>query len=142
VRQDNSDGQYRGFRDNLPALGALAGAFFIAKAAYTWTYRTLYPPPTDNTHMIPFYAGAALANLAILHGASALKVLAIVGLNYALVHSAKGKPWFPAALWAFNGAVLVANERNHGYSFGALHDALAPLVRAFFSNECVVAAGR
>jgi hypothetical protein len=131
VRQDNSDDQYRGFRNNLPALGALALLFFAAKHAYLLAYRTLHPsqPLTDNLHLIPFYAGAALAHLVILHGASALKVLAIAGANYALVRAGRGQVWFPAALWASNIAVLFANDRQHGYTFGALHGALAPLVR-------------
>jgi hypothetical protein len=122
--QDNSDHQYRGFRNNLPALSGLVALFFAAKAFYT----RAAPSRADR---VPFYVGIALVVLGILHGTGALKVLALVLANYALTRAGAGRPWFVPALWAWNGAVLFANERWRGYegAFGALHPGLAFLVR-------------
>ena len=64
-----------------------------------------------------------------LHGASALKVLALLTANFALARAAGGRAFAPALTWAFNALVLFANERNAGYRFAALHPALGALVR-------------
>jgi hypothetical protein len=132
--QDNSDAQYRGFRSNLPALSALVAVFFVGKSVYQQAYLRMKPPKGDNLYLAPFYAGAAIVILMILHGSSALKVLVILLANFALCKSLAGKTGFVPALWAFNGLVLFANDRQHGYTFMQLHDSLAFLVRIFTVN--------
>jgi protein-cysteine N-palmitoyltransferase HHAT len=63
-----------------------------------------------------------------LHGASALKVLAILGANYWIGKTTAGSVVGPAVSWAFNLGVLITNELADGYKFAALHPSLAYLV--------------
>ncbi|KZV94160.1 hypothetical protein EXIGLDRAFT_824417, partial [Exidia glandulosa HHB12029] len=64
-----------------------------------------------------------------LHGSSAVKVFLILLGNYIVGRSLHTTRALPAATWAFNLAILFANELNDGYRFAALHPSLAPLVR-------------
>ncbi|PFH56790.1 hypothetical protein XA68_15985 [Ophiocordyceps unilateralis] len=68
----------------------------------------------------------AILFLVILHGISAFKVLAILHLNYRL---AKGLPrrFVPAATWAFNIAILFANDLCQGYHLKPMAARLAPV---------------
>jgi hypothetical protein len=125
--QDNSDAQYRSFRLNLPALGALMALFFALKYAY------MRPAlrgsnPTDNMHRIPFYILFSLLLLTILHGASILKVIFILAVNYLLAKATGGTRLAIPATWLFNGGVLLANEWYEGYAFATLHPGFAFLV--------------
>ena len=65
----------------------------------------------------------------VLHGTSALKVLAIVSANYAIAKACRGSRAGPALTWMFNAAVLFLNERYHGYRFGDILPGLEYLVR-------------
>jgi len=126
--QDNSDAQYRSFRLNLPALGALMAAFFALKYAYMRPVLGV-STPTDSLHRLPFYIISSLLMLTILHGASILKVLCILSINYAIAKATGGTRLAIPATWIFNGGVLFANEWYEGYSFATLHSGLAFLVR-------------
>ncbi|KZV91266.1 MBOAT-domain-containing protein [Exidia glandulosa HHB12029] len=117
--QDNSDHQYRTFRNNVPALTALAGAFFVAKAVYT----RLSADKDRIRFLVLFIAAMQLG----LHGSSAVKVFLILLGNYIVGRSLHTTRALPAATWAFNLAILFANELNDGYRFAALHPSLAPL---------------
>lgn len=66
-----------------------------------------------------------------LHGASALKILTIISINYLISRHAGGSIIGPFLLWAFNTLVLFANETYSGYHFASLHSSLEFLVRAF-----------
>ena len=132
--QDNSDAQYRSFRFNLPALGALMAAFFALKHAYMRPFLRI-SAPADNLHRLPFYILFSFVMLSILHGASILKVLCILSLNYVIARATGGTRLAIPATWLFNSGVLLANEWYEGYTFGTLHPGLAFLVRpasAFF----------
>ena len=127
LSQDNSDGQYRSFRLNLPALGVLMAAFFALKYAYM---RPVLrgSAPADNLHRIPFYILVSLLMLTILHGASILKVLFILAMNYVLGKMTGGTRLAIPATWLFNGGVLLANKWYEGYAFGNLHPGFEFLV--------------
>jgi hypothetical protein len=99
--------------------------FFLAKFVVT----RIVPSRRDKVHLVLFYAGISVVILGILHGASALKVLVIILMNYWLVKAGAGRLGFVVALWAFNGSVLFANEKQGGYHFTQLHESLAFLVR-------------
>ena len=139
--QDNSDRQYRAFRNGLLPLVLLASTFLALKQLYIFLARFARPASssrtsTNNLSLVPFTAGFAVLMLFGLHGASAFKVLAILSANYALVRAAGGHRVAPLLAWVFNAAVLFANERNGGYRFAALHPVLASLVNvisSFFS---------
>ena len=64
-----------------------------------------------------------------LHGASALKVLAILAANYWIGKTTAGTAVGPVVTWAFNLGILIVNELADGYKFAALHSSLAHLVR-------------
>ncbi|KAH9991748.1 MBOAT-domain-containing protein [Russula vinacea] len=121
---DNSDAQYRSFRFNLPALGALMAAFFALKYAYMRPFLRI-SAPADNLHRLPFYILFSFVMLSILHGASILKVLCILSLNYVIARATGGTRLAIPATWLFNSGVLLANEWYEGYTFGTLHPGLA-----------------
>ncbi|KAH9955917.1 MBOAT, membrane-bound O-acyltransferase family-domain-containing protein [Russula dissimulans] len=121
---DNSDAQYRSFRLNLPALGALMAAFFGLKYAYMRP-ALRGSAPANNLHRVPFYILFSLLMLVILHGASMIKVLFILSVNYGLAKATGGTRLAIPATWLFNGGVLLANKWYEGYLFGALHPGLA-----------------
>lgn len=64
-----------------------------------------------------------------LHGASALKILIIISINYLISRYAGGSAISPFFLWAFNVLVLFANETYSGYRFASLHSSLEFMVR-------------
>lgn len=66
--------------------------------------------------------------LTILHGASVLKVLIILSVNYLLAKATGGTRLAVPITWIFNGCVLLANEWYEGYAFGNLHSGFAFLV--------------
>jgi hypothetical protein len=77
--------------------------------------------------------------LSILHGASIVKMLGILFINWKLARlalhesseSGKGgirKEWVPYLTWGFNGGILFLNEIYGGYSFGSISSSLSWLV--------------
>lgn len=114
-RIDNSDAQYRSFRNNLPPLLIGAFAFLLSKFLRVH-YATVNPG--NNLYLIPFNVGCSLVMILALHGTSALKVLAIVSANYGIAKTCRGSRAGPALTWMFNAAVLFLNERYGGYRFG------------------------
>jgi len=95
-------------------------AFFALKYAYM---RPVLrgSTPADNLHRIPFYILFSLLMLTILHGASILKVLFILAVNYVLCRATGGTRLAIPATWLFNGGVLLANKWYEGYAFADLH---------------------
>ena len=102
-------------------------AFFALKYAYM---RPVLrgSSPADNLHRIPFYILVSLMMLTILHGASILKVLFILAVNYVLGKSTGGTRLAIPATWLFNGGVLLANKWYEGYAFANLHPGFEFLV--------------
>jgi len=102
-------------------------AFFALKYMYM---RPVFrgSASADNLHRIPFYILFSLLMLAILHGASILKVLSILAVNYVLAKMTGGTRLAIPATWLFNGGVLLANEWYEGYTFAALHPGFVFLV--------------
>lgn len=66
------------------------------------------------TQRISFDFYFALVFITALHGVSALKVLAILYVNYKISKSLPRK-YIPAATWLFNIGTLLANELCSGY---------------------------
>ncbi|KAI0064952.1 MBOAT-domain-containing protein [Artomyces pyxidatus] len=123
---DNSDIQYRGFRNNLPALAGLISVFFVLKYIYTRPILRM-SNPSDLLHRLPFYTIFSILMIIVLHGTSALKVLAILSANYFIARVSAGQRWAVPATWIFNGGVLFLNERFGGYAFESLHPGLGYL---------------
>lgn len=134
---DNSDGQYAGFRDNLPALSLLLVIHPLLRRAYNLVLppRKTSPPPKIN-HDLPngvetlssrinFDFVSGLVFILALHGVSALKILTILYANYCIAFRLPRKS-IPIATWVFNVTVLFANELAQGYRFASLTQAAAP----------------
>ncbi|KAJ6485134.1 MBOAT, membrane-bound O-acyltransferase family-domain-containing protein [Mycena vitilis] len=116
---DNSDAQYRGFRDNFVPLTLGAGVFLLAKLVRARLH-TAAPNSQDETYLLRFNFGAALVMLAALHGTSALKIFAILTGNYLISKGFGGSKAGPLCSWIFNVAVLFLNDWYSGYTFGSL----------------------
>ncbi|KAE9411626.1 MBOAT-domain-containing protein [Gymnopus androsaceus JB14] len=119
---DNSDSQYRAFRNNLHFLALVAVIFFILK--YAWTKLRSSQMPQNNFHNIPFDIVFSLIFLVGLHGSSIIKVLAILSVNFLLAKICKGSKIGPILTWTFNIGMLFMNDRYNGYRFGELHQSL------------------
>ncbi|KAI1792160.1 MBOAT-domain-containing protein [Ganoderma leucocontextum] len=125
-RVDNSDSQYRSFRNGLLPLTLLAAVFFGLKQLYALVIRKPSPiSSASNLHRVPFLVVFSTAMLFGLHGASTLKVFAILTANYAIAKACKGSKAGPVLTWVFNGLVLYANDRNSGHKFEQLHPLFA-----------------
>lgn len=130
--QDNSDGQYRSFRNNFPLLTVLAGAFLLLKSIFTYALSS--PRRTHHLHLVPFLVAFSILMLIGLHGTSIIKIFAILVVNYAIAKYTRGAKYGPWMTWAFNGLVLFANDRNSGYRFSSIHPSLEALVRFYENN--------
>ncbi|KAI0373624.1 MBOAT-domain-containing protein [Pilatotrama ljubarskyi] len=125
---DNSDAQYRSFRTGLPSLVLLATAFLGFKHLYTLAARqTRSASDTSNLYQVPFLVAFSTLMLFGLHGTSALKVLLVLSVNYAIAKFTAGSKANPVLTWVFNGLVLFAIERNSGFKFSAIHSSLSSL---------------
>jgi hypothetical protein len=87
--------------------------------------------PPNKLYLIPFNLVFSALLLIGLHGASSIKILIILTINYVIAKSCKGSKLGPLLTWVFNGAVLFANDRYNGYRFGDLSPALLFLVCAY-----------
>ncbi|KAI9322745.1 MBOAT, membrane-bound O-acyltransferase family-domain-containing protein [Dichotomocladium elegans] len=120
---DNSDAQYSTFRDNIPLLFVL----MIVYLCLSHLYRIFVTPrqlpvkqPDQPLYRIHFFFVSSLATIFALHGASALKILAIVSTSYLIGRLGSGSIANPALTWVFNLGILFLNEWYHGYNFASL----------------------
>ncbi|KAI7618385.1 glycerol:H+ symporter-like protein [Hortaea werneckii] len=126
---DNSDAQYRSFRDNIPYMGMVLVAHPLLRRVYEKVFSS-EPEKAGNgdarlnrriTYDLLF---AAIFSIA-LHGVSALKVLLILWVNYQIA-TRLSKSYVGPATWAFNIAILFANELCHGYQFADVFSFILP----------------
>ncbi|KAF9130504.1 glycerol transporter [Mortierella sp. 14UC] len=128
---DNSDGQWAGFRNNLPKLILVASIYLPLSHLYT---SFLVPSKTTHTlkhpHQQPlvrtyFFLAFSAIYLYFMYGNSVFKILLIVAANYGIAKAGGNKWWMPVATWAFNVAVLFLNEGYKGYNFSDVHESLS-----------------
>ncbi|KAK0729264.1 MBOAT, membrane-bound O-acyltransferase family-domain-containing protein [Apiosordaria backusii] len=123
---DNSDAQYRTFRKNLPAMAGLLLFHPLLRKVWNGVVNPVPGNVRENSaegvevrfrQRTGFDYAFAILFLVVLHGFSAVKVMVILGLNYAV---GKGLPrgYVPVGTWVFNICVLFANEICSGYRFG------------------------
>lgn len=144
--QDNTDPQFRTFRNGLPSLLALATAYLTSSYAHSYYLsrkqrNAPIPPSTPHPsapyQRIPFLVISSLVILFILHGISAFKILLLLYLNYKS-HSWTGNSKItPYAIWAFNIAMLFSNEIFRGYQLGDILPELAFLVNLWIFVDCI-----
>ncbi|KAF8827870.1 hypothetical protein HHX47_DHR4000672 [Lentinula edodes] len=120
---DNSDSQYRSFRNNIPILTGVAFLFLLLK--YFWNKLYLMSKvPGDNLHLIPLNAALSLIFLVALHGSSILKLIVVITINFIIAKACKSSKLGPVLTWAFNIGILFMNDRYNGYRFGAITPSL------------------
>lgn len=134
---DNTDGQFRQFRNGLPSLLGLACAYLLASTAYrTYCNRSASvirssTPTSPNAETarqrMSFLVVASLSILFLLHGVSAFKILAILYVNYQIPSRLGASRITPFAVWTFNVGVMFANEIFDGYKFGRILPVLSLL---------------
>ncbi|KAG6840338.1 hypothetical protein C0991_007339 [Blastosporella zonata] len=95
---DNSDAQYRGFRNNFWLLTGLASVYLFVK--YIWTRLGTSTPP-DNTYLFRFKLVCSVLFLFGLHGTSLLKILIILAMNYAIARLCGGSKAGPLLTTGF-----------------------------------------
>ncbi|KKZ64881.1 hypothetical protein EMCG_09258 [[Emmonsia] crescens] len=136
---DNSDSQYGTFRDNILYLALLLVIHpLLRRAMDTFLPSTpsasSFSPQSGKIkddaiagydsvaadlrlkRRVTFDYYFALVFIAALHGFSALKVLAILAINYNIATKLPRNK-IPAATWIFNIGILFANELSNGYHY-------------------------
>ena len=131
---DNSDLQYRGFRDNIPYMALLLVLHPLLRKAHERFLSNNgsleYANGTKDKHdsvasqaagarlesRIRFDLAFATVFLFALHGISALKVFLILYINYQIATKLPSS-YVSIATWAFNISILFANELCQGYRF-------------------------
>ncbi|KAK8844173.1 hypothetical protein IAR55_006967 [Kwoniella newhampshirensis] len=120
---DNSDPQYRSFRDNLLPLLLLA-------SSYLFSSTFIQPRLAPQISRARFVAAFSLFMTLLLHGTSTLKILFLLSFNY---HLAKFpippllRTVWPGVIFCCNMSMLFLNERYDGYRFGNVFPAFAVL---------------
>ena len=128
--KDTSDHQWNVFRSNLPLLSLLVVLWV--------TLRHISPrflsAPTSLDSRANFILAFALPLLTLLHGTSLPKMIGILWLNFQisrLSHEGRSplvRKSAPFLGWAFNIAILFANEVWDGYCWSSISQNLAVLV--------------
>ncbi|KAI4159999.1 MAG: hypothetical protein LQ342_006127 [Letrouitia transgressa] len=138
---DNSDAQYKGFRDNVPYMFIILAlhptirriydkAFPLSTSSGSPSNRG-YSSSRDNVadarlnRRIQFDVCFAIIYLTALHGFSAIKVWVILCINYGLAKFLDRR-YVPLATWTFNIGILFANEVCHGYPYVQIADFILP----------------
>lgn len=136
---DNSDAQYRGFRENLPVMAVILVLHPVLRrvsekfsggteAVDGGSKREDVGEQRAEARMqsrIRFDLAFAAVFLLTLHGISAFKVLLILSVNYKI---ATGLPrqYMAAATWIFNIGILFANELCRGYPLAGVASLILP----------------
>ena len=151
---DNSDLQYRNFRNNVPYLAvllvlhpvlrrtweALSGTRAVSGQANGSTTSKDHSNLAADARLrsrTTFDLGFGLIFLTALHGFSALKVLTIVYVNYRIGTSCDTRMSNYSGLitWVFNIGILFANELMNGYRLGPLFHFLMPSTDIYLNDK-------
>ena len=133
---DNSDLQYKGFRDNIPYMALLLVLHPLLRKTYesfqskgdmqhangTKHRDDDIAAQAANARMerrIKFDLFFAAIFLLALNGISAFKVMLIIYMNYQLATKLP-RQYVSIATWVFNISVMFANELCSGYRFASL----------------------
>ena len=139
---DNSDAQYRGFRDNLPVMAVILVLHPLLRRAWEKFSGVSGSEGAANGSLkregvveqqaevrmksrIRFDLAFAAIFLLALHGISAFKVLAILTINYQIA-TALPRQYVTIATWVFNIGILFANELCRGYPLASVASLLLP----------------
>ena len=142
---DNSDDQYRGFRDNIPYMALLLVFHPLLRRAFEYFKGTgnvqnangvavsgehaSSSPQNSDTRLrnrTTFDLAFGVIFLIALHGVSIIKIFLILYLNFQItrVVAKRHAGW---VTWAFNIGILFANELCKGYRIADLANAIVSL---------------
>ncbi|SCU88471.1 LAMI_0D10220g1_1 [Lachancea mirantina] len=120
---DNSDSQYRFFRDNLPLLIGLVVMHTSLKRVCLFAFKT-----TRNRFDLVF----GLIFLIGAHGVSSLRIMAHLLTNYYIAKSLKRHPGYGRFFtWVYGISTLFINDNFRAYPFGNILPFLSPLDSSF-----------
>lgn len=133
--RDDSDFQYRSFRDYVPALICIMGLYLLiskiftllpssAPARYTRLEGSSSLQPQVKTNRIPFLIVFTSVFVFALHGTNSLKLLLILVTNYALAKTLGGRRIAPGVAFTFNIGTLFAVHWNDGFEYSKISPAL------------------
>ncbi|CCD25548.1 putative O-acyltransferase NDAI_0F02300 [Naumovozyma dairenensis CBS 421] len=116
---DNSDAQYRFFRDNFLLLTTLMIAHLLIKK-YTMQFL--------NITKLRFDCFFGLIFLFAAHGVNSLRILTHMTVLFSIVHVFKRNRRLATALtWTYGIAALFINDKYRTYAFGNILSILSPL---------------
>ncbi|EGV61641.1 glycerol transporter [Yamadazyma tenuis] len=107
---DNSDSQYRFFRDNFPLL--------VGLIVIHVTLRRVVSPLLGLTKRTQFDFGFGLVFLFGAHGFNVFKVFIHLGINYAIGKYIKSHKVAYYATWIYGISSLFLNDRYRSFKFG------------------------
>ncbi|EST05289.1 Membrane bound O-acyl transferase, MBOAT [Kalmanozyma brasiliensis GHG001] len=133
--RDDSDFQYRSFRDYVPSLIGITGLYLALSKLFSFlpsTASTQYSRIDGNAssnaavkpNRIAFLAVFTTIFIFALHGFNSLKLLLILGINYGLTKALGGTKIAPAIAFAFNIGALFAVHWNDGFEYSHISPAL------------------
>lgn len=120
---DNSDSQYRFFRDNLPLL---VGLMLLHTTLKKITCHV------TKISKIKFDFGFGLLFLFAAHGVNSLRVLFHLLIMFSIAHIFKRKRMLATLLsWTYGIATLFINDKYRAFPFGEMAGFLSPLDDAY-----------
>ncbi|RKP12464.1 MBOAT, membrane-bound O-acyltransferase family-domain-containing protein, partial [Piptocephalis cylindrospora] len=122
---DDSDPQYGGFRDNLPLLIPVVIGHSIISRILAYLLRDR-PLEIRQNARIYYAIISSLIFMVIAFGSGLLKMLMILGVNYAISAQFRGHRANPVISWIWTLGILLINEWYPWY-FADIASFLAPL---------------
>ncbi|QLG75076.1 hypothetical protein HG535_0H04030 [Zygotorulaspora mrakii] len=120
---DNSDPQYKFFRDNMPLLVGLMLMHTMIKKISCYGF---------GIDKLKFDFVFGFIFLFLCHGVNSLRVLAHLIIMFSIAHIFKRNRRFAvASSWAYGIASLFINDKYRNYPFGGIAKILAPLDNAY-----------
>ncbi|KAN0065646.1 glycerol transporter [Thecaphora frezii] len=133
-RRDDSDFQYRSFRDYVPALVGIMTLYLVLSAVASRLpasaasgYRRVGQSASGapRNHRKAFLLGFATVFVCALHGTNVAKLMLVLAVNYAIAHLLGGRWIAPILIWTFNVGSLFAIHWNDGFKYAAIWEPLA-----------------
>ncbi|SPO36217.1 probable GUP1 - Multimembrane-spanning protein essential for proton symport of glycerol [Pseudozyma flocculosa] len=136
--RDDSDFQYRSFRDYIPPLVGIMAIYLLisytassipaSRSTSTAGYRRVGAGSRSaepRNHRKAFLLVFTAIFITALHGTNAAKLMLVLATNYAVAHALGGKRIAPIVIWTLNVGSLFAIHWNDGFKYGKMWHALA-----------------
>lgn len=128
-KRDDSDFQYKSFRDYVPVLVAVMLVYLlISKLSERLGRPAQYQGVSAKTirpHRVVFLCCFTAVFVLTLHGLNTMKLLAVCLVNYGLTQALGGSVFGLIAAWTWNVGALFAVHSYDGFQFASLSSNLA-----------------